>query len=92
LQTQAAAEVATAIVRLELGHASRVKGIGTIAEYRIDWGPGYRSYFGREGDALIILLGGGTKQRQQLDIERAKAWWAECKARKAVEARPKGKR
>jgi putative addiction module killer protein len=40
LRAQAAAKVATAIVRLELGHASSVKGI----EYRIDWGPGYRIY------------------------------------------------
>jgi putative addiction module killer protein len=92
LPAQAAAKVATAIVRLELGHASSVKGIGTIAEYRIDWGPGYRIYFGRDGDALIILLGGGTKQRQQSDIERAKALWADYKARKAAEARPRGKR
>jgi len=48
LQTQAAAKVATAIVRLELGHTSSVKRIGAIAEYRIVWGAGYRIYFGRE--------------------------------------------
>lgn len=35
-----------------------------IGEYRIDWGPGYRIYVGKDGDALIILLGGGTKRRQ----------------------------
>jgi putative addiction module killer protein len=87
LHAQAAAKVATAIVRLELGNLSRVKWIGAIGEYRIDWGPGYRIYLARDGDKLIILLGGGTKQRQQSDIERAKAAWAEYRARKA--AKPK---
>src|SRR5258708_6614350 len=84
LHAQAAAKVATAVTRLELGNTSRVKGIGTVGEYRIDWGPGYRIYLGRDGEALILLLVGGTKQRQQADIERAKALWAEYKARKAA--------
>jgi putative addiction module killer protein len=92
LHAQAAAKVATAVVRLELGNLSRVKWIGTIGEYRIDWGPGYRIYLGKDGDRLIILLGGGTKQRQQTDIDRAKAMWAECKTRKAAAAKPRGKR
>jgi putative addiction module killer protein len=92
LHAQAAAKVATAVVRLELGNLSRVKWIGTIGEYRIDWGPGYWIYLGKDGDKLIILLGGGTKQRQQADIERAKAIWAEYKARKVAAAMPRGKR
>src|SRR5487761_282184 len=91
LHAQAAAKVATAVVRLKLGNTSRVKWIGTIGEYRIDWGPGYRIYLAKDGERLVILLGGGTKQRQQVDIERAKAMWAEYKARKAA-ARAKGKR
>ncbi len=91
LHAQAAAKVATAVERLELGNTSRVKWIGTIGECRIDWGPGYRIYLGKDGESLIILLGGGTKQRQQVDIERAKAMWAEYKGRKAA-ARAKGKR
>lgn len=53
--------------------------------------PGYRIYLGRDGETLVILLGGGTKQRQQADIERAKAMWAEYKARKAAAAKPRGK-
>jgi len=84
LHAQAAAKVATATLRLELGNVSKVKWIGTIGEYRIDWGPGYRIYLAKDGDALVILLGGGTKQRQQADIERAKTLWAEYKARKAA--------
>ena len=92
LHSQAAAKVATATLRLELGNTPRVKWIGTIGEYRIDWGPGYRIYLAKDGEALIILLGGGTKQRQQADIERAKRLWAEYKARKAAAVKPKRKR
>jgi putative addiction module killer protein len=92
LGAQAAAKVATATLRLELGNTSNVKWIGTIGEFRIDWGPGYRIYLGRDGTELIILLAGGTKKRQQADIERAKALFAEYKARKAVAAKLKGKR
>ena len=92
LHAQAAAKVATAVARLELGNVSRVKWIGRIAEYRIDWGPGYRIYLGRDGDALIILLGGGTKRRQPADIERAEAMWAEYKVRKRAAAKPRDER
>ena len=92
LDAQAAAKVATATLRLEMGNTSNVKWIGTIGEYRIDWGPGYRLYLGRDGEALIILLVGGTKRRQQADIERAKALFAEYKARKAAAAGPRNRR
>jgi putative addiction module killer protein len=90
LDSQAAAKVAVAITRLEAGNTSNVKGIGKIAEYRIDWGPGYRVYFGRDGVELLLLLGGGTKRNQDKDIERAEALFAEYKARKAQAA--KGRR
>jgi putative addiction module killer protein len=92
LHAQAAAKVAAAVTRLELGNTSRVKWTGTIGEYRIDWGPGYRIYLAKDGETLIILLGGGTKQRQQVDIDRAKGLWAEYKARKATVVRQLEKR
>ena len=92
LDAQAAAKVATATLRLEMGNTSNVKWIGTIGEYRIDWGPGYRLYLGKDGEALIILLVGGTKKRQQPDIERAKNLFAEYKARKAAGAKPRPER
>jgi putative addiction module killer protein len=79
------------MVRLEMGNLSSVKWIGSIGEYRIDWGPAYRIYLGRDGEKLIVLLG-GTKKRQQSDIERATTLWAEYKARKARAAGPKGRR
>lgn len=71
LHAQAAAKVATALLRLEMGNTSRVKWFDGIGEYRIDWGPGYRIYLTRDGDTLILLLTGGTKIRQQNDIRRA---------------------
>ncbi len=54
-------------------------------EYRIDFGLGYRIYFGRDDDVLIILLGGGTKVRQQRDIETAVALWGEYRQSKRQE-------
>ena len=78
LDTVAAAKVTVALVRLGQGNLSRAKPVGEgVLEYRIDWGPGYRVYFGRDGATLVVLLTGGSKQRQQRDIDRAKALWAE---------------
>ncbi len=73
LNARAAAKVATALVRIEQGNLSGAKGVGAgVSEYRIDFGPGYRVYFGKDGNTLIILLGGGTKKRQKKDIEAAR--------------------
>jgi len=82
LNAQAAAKITTAKLRLELGNTSSVKWFDGIGEYVIDWGPGYRIYLAKDGDRLIILFGGGTKQGQQRDIDRAKVFHAEYKARK----------
>ncbi len=87
LDAPAAAKVAVALARLEQGNLSNAKGVGEgVLEYRIDWGPGYRVYFGRDGDVLVILLTGGTKQRQQRDLETAKSNWMDYKRRRS---RPK---
>lgn len=53
-----------------------------MLEYRLDFGPDYRVYFGRDGDVLVILLAGGTKEQQQRDIEAAQARWAAYQRRK----------
>ena len=82
LDAQAAAKVTTAKLRMELGNRSKVKWFAGIGEYVIDWGPGYRIYLAKDGESLIVLFGGGTKRRQQADIDRAKALHAEYKARK----------
>jgi len=82
LPVAAAAKVATAEYRLAQGNTSSVKWFEGIGEYRIDWGPGYRIYLAKDGDALIVLFGGGTKKSQQGDIKRAKELHAEYKERK----------
>jgi putative addiction module killer protein len=58
LDAAAAAKIAIAVSRLELGNTSNVKWIGAIGECRINWGPGYRLYLAKDGEAVIVLLGG----------------------------------
>ena len=83
LNLRARLRVRTALARMEAGNLSNVRGVGNrVLEYRIDFGPGYRVYFGRDGETLIILLVGGTKSRQQRDIESARALWNEYRRRK----------
>ena len=83
LDSRTAAKVFTALTRIEMGNTSNVKGIGNgVLEYRIHFGAGIRIYFGKDGDTLVILLGGGTKRRQQKDIKAAKDRWQEYKERK----------
>lgn len=83
LDALAATKIVTALVRVEQGNLSNTKGVGSgVLEYRIDFGPGYRIYFGKDGERLVILLAGGTKKRQQRDIEAAKVRWEDYKQRK----------
>lgn len=83
LNAVAASRVATALARMEAGNLSNVKSVGGgVQELRIQTGPGFRVYFGRDGDRLIILLRGGTKNRQQQDIERARVLWRDYRRRK----------
>ena len=68
---------------MEQGNFSNAKGVGAgVLEYCIDFGAGYRIYFGKDGECLVILLAGGTKKRQQHDIDAAKARWEDYKQRK----------
>ena len=86
LNATAATKVTTAVYRKEQGNFSNVKGMGAgVYEYRIDFGPGYRIYFGKVGDWLVILLAGGTKKRQNSDVTNAKAHWRDYKRRKRQE-------
>lgn len=86
LNREAAAKVAAALARMQQGNFSNAKGVGAgVHEYRIDFGPGYRIYFGKDGERLVLLLGGGTKKRQQEDIATALARWQDYKQRKRTE-------
>jgi putative addiction module killer protein len=83
LESQAAAKIATALYRLEQGNFSNVEGVGSgVYEYKVNFGPGYRVYFGKDGDKLVILLGGGSKKRQSTDISAALACWQDYKRRR----------
>lgn len=65
LDAVAAAKMTVVLARIEQGNLSNVKGVGEgVLEYRLDFGPGYRVYFGRDGEVLVVLLAGGTKKRQ----------------------------
>ena len=82
-EPRAAVKVSTALYRLEQGNFSNTEGIGGgIFEYKINFGPGYRIYFGKDGECIVIILGGGTKKRQQQNINTAKAYWRDYKTRK----------
>ena len=79
----AAAKVTIALTRLECGNLSKVKGVGGgVLECKIDFGPGYRIYFGKDGEQLVILISGGTKKRQDEDIAEAQRCWIDYKRRK----------
>ncbi len=82
LDAQAAAKVTTAKSRMELGNTSSIKWFDGLGEYVIDWGPGYRIYLAKDGEALIVLFGGGIKRGQQRDIDKARALLTEYKFRK----------
>ena len=91
LDAKAAAKVTVAKIRIELGNTSNIEWFRGIGEYKIDWGPGYRLYLAKEGEALIILFGGSTKKGQQKAIDQAVALHEEYKARKkALAAVKKG--
>ena len=85
LNAPAAAKVASAIIKISLGNLAKSKSVGEgVSEFKIDFGPGYRIYFGRDGNTLVILLGGGTKQHQSRDIREAHQRWREYKQRKRM--------
>ena len=67
LDDVASARVTTSLTRLGTGNWSNVTGVGAgVFEVKIDFGPGYRGYFGKDGETIVILLGGATKERQSL--------------------------
>lgn len=83
LDSRAAAKVTTTLLRMGMGNTSNVEGVGGgVYERKIDYGPGYRVYFGWDGEDLVILVGGGTKKGQARDIERARERWADYRKRK----------
>ncbi len=83
LDSAAAAKITAAMTRLSLGTISNAKRAGAgVLETKINSGPGYRIYFGKDGEAIAIILAGETKQRQQQDIAAAQKRWQDYKDRK----------
>ena len=87
LPADVAAKVVTAKLRMQQGNLSSVEWFRGIGEYKIDYGPGWRIYLAKDGLQLIILIGGGSKARQQRDIERAVDLWDQYKRSKALAAK-----
>lgn len=82
LDATARSVIRTRLDRIRLGNfgdSKIIKGGEGIWELRIDFGPGFRIYFGRKGSTVIVLLVGGSKSSQDRDIEKAKRYWLECK-------------
>ena len=80
---QARARILARLERLEVGNFGDSKFLRDgVHEMRIDWGPGYRVYYGRDGRTVIVLLCGGDKRKQGADIKRAVELWQEYASRK----------
>jgi putative addiction module killer protein len=83
LNSEASRKLTIALYRMGLGNFSNAKSVGSgVYECKVSFGPGYRVYFGKDGERILILLGGGTKQRQQNDIRLAVERWEDYKQRK----------
>jgi len=75
-----AAQVLRRLWRLEHGNPGSVAPVGDgVSELKIDFGPGYRVYYGRRGEDLVVILGGGDKSSQDRDVKAAKKLWGEWK-------------
>jgi putative addiction module killer protein len=91
LNAVAAARVTVALYRLAQGNFSNVKPLSAgVFESKIDFGPGYRVYFGREGARSVILLGGSAKKRQGTAIAAAQMAWASYKRTRSARQRISG--
>ncbi|PWU22285.1 MAG: addiction module protein [Bdellovibrio sp.] len=79
---QAAAKIEVRIRRIRLGNMGYWEPVGEgVGELKVDWGPGYRVYFGRIGATVVVLLCGGDKKTQKKDIIKAKEFWLDFKER-----------
>lgn len=73
---EARARIRVRINRIRLGNFGDCKAVGYgVSELRIDYGPGYRVYFDRQGAKIVILVCGGDKRTQARDIETAQVRW-----------------
>ena len=79
---KARSKIRVRLDRVSLGNLGNCHGVGDgVQELRIDYGPGYRVYFGQVGSAIVLLLCGGDKSTQVENIEQAKCYWSEYRRR-----------
>jgi len=79
---KARAKIRVRLDRVGLGNLGDCHGVGDgVQELRIDYGPGFRVYFGQVGSAIMLLLCGGDKSTQTKDIEQANRFWSEHRRR-----------
>ena len=80
----ATARILARLARVRLGNLGDCMSVGEgVSELRVDYGPGYRVYFGQKGRTLVVLLCGGDKRTQDRDIRLAKLYWREFKESEA---------
>ncbi len=88
---QARVRIEARLARVAAGDLGDVEPVGEgVMELRVDWGPGYRVYFSRIGQVVVLLLCGGDKRTQQKDIKRAKTYFEDYKTRSA-KSTPRGR-
>jgi putative addiction module killer protein len=88
---QARTRIEGRLARVATGTLGDAEWVGEgVMELRVDWGPGYRIYFARLGQVIVLLLCGGDKRTQQRDINRAKQYFEDYKTRSA-QAKPRGR-
>lgn len=78
---RAVARVLARLARVRQGNLGDCQPVGGgVSELRVDYGPGYRVYFGQQGRTIVVLLCGGDKRTQDRDIRLAKLYWREFKS------------
>lgn len=75
------ARIENRLSRIELGHLGDYKSVGQgVYELRLMFGSGYRIYFGLDGGSIVLLLVGGDKDSQSIDIKHALEYWSDYNA------------
>ena len=81
---RAVARVLARLARVRQGNLGDCKLVGEgVSELRVDYGPGYRVYFGQKGRTLVVLLCGGDKRTQERDIRQAQEYWSDYQQRES---------
>ncbi|KAF3887029.1 MULTISPECIES: type II toxin-antitoxin system RelE/ParE family toxin [Nostocales] len=79
---QARAKIRNRLKRVESGNLGNYRSVGEgVCELKVDYGPGYRVYFGQIGTTIVLLLCGGDKSTQEQDINKAREYWKDYEKR-----------